>query len=83
MALLPRTDKPSILMQMKVVLSEGMKTSQEERHLAASLEAAKWELADAEKELKWLKSATSSAEKEYDQIHRDMNEIQMELDKER
>lgn len=72
-----------MMLQMKLVLSEGMRCSQEERHLTANLEAAKWELADAEKELKWLKSASSSTEKEYEQIHRNMNEVQMELDKER
>ncbi|OWM86582.1 hypothetical protein CDL15_Pgr015617 [Punica granatum] len=69
--------------QMKIVLAEGMRSAQEERHLAVSLEAAKWELADAEKELKWLKSALSLTEKEYDQIHRDLNEVQIKLNNER
>ncbi|KAF8010452.1 hypothetical protein BT93_J1170 [Corymbia citriodora subsp. variegata] len=69
--------------QMKVLLSEAIKCSQEERHFAISLEGAKSELGDAEKELKWLKSAFASSEKEYDQIQWDLNEIQMKLDNER
>ncbi|KAK3409695.1 hypothetical protein EUGRSUZ_J01791 [Eucalyptus grandis] len=68
--------------QMKVYLSEAIKCSQEERHSAISLEGAKSELGDAEKELKWLRSASASSEKEYDQIKWDLNEIQMKLDNE-
>lgn len=69
--------------QMKVCLAEALKYTQEDRHLAVSLETAKWELADAEKELKWLKSALASSEKEYEQIQRKKEEVQMELDNER
>ncbi|XP_030524209.1 E3 ubiquitin-protein ligase BRE1-like 2 isoform X2 [Rhodamnia argentea] len=69
--------------QMKVLLSEAIKSSQEDRHFAISLEGAKSELGDAEKELKLLKSAFASSEKEYDQIQWDLNEIQMKLDNER
>ncbi|CAL5357927.1 unnamed protein product [Camellia sinensis] len=69
--------------QMKVCIDETLKSTQEDRHLAVNLEIAKWELADAEKELKWLKSAVSSSEKECEQIQRKMDEIQMELDRER
>lgn len=68
---------------MKALLSEAIKSTQDEKHLAVTLESAKWELADAEKELKWLKSAVSSSEKEYDQIQKDLEAIQMELDSER
>ncbi|KAL7199237.1 hypothetical protein ACSBR2_021509 [Camellia fascicularis] len=68
---------------MKVCIDEALKSTQEDRHLAVNLEIAKWELADAEKELKWLKSAVSSSEKECEQIQRKMDEIQMELDSER
>lgn len=71
------------ILQMKVLLSEAIKSSQEDRHFAISLEGAKSELGDAEKELKWLKSAFASSEKEYDQIQWDLNEIQMKLDNER
>ncbi|KAL2317031.1 hypothetical protein Fmac_030907 [Flemingia macrophylla] len=69
--------------QMKGILSEAIKCNQEEKHLAVTLEFAKWELADAEKELKLLKSSVSSSEKEYDQIQKDMEAIETELESER
>ncbi|RDY10395.1 E3 ubiquitin-protein ligase BRE1-like 2, partial [Mucuna pruriens] len=69
--------------QMKAILSEAIKCNQEEKHLAVTLEFAKWELADAEKELKVLKSAVSSSEKEYDQIQKDTEAIEVELNNER
>ncbi|XP_068485528.1 E3 ubiquitin-protein ligase BRE1-like 2 isoform X2 [Phaseolus vulgaris] len=69
--------------QMKAILSEAIKCNQEEKHLAVTLEFARWELADAEKELKLLKSSVSSSEKEYDQIQKDTEAIEMELESER
>ncbi|KAK7826783.1 e3 ubiquitin-protein ligase bre1-like 2 [Quercus suber] len=69
--------------QMEPCLTEAIKCTHEERHLAVNLETAKWELTDAEKELKWLKSATASSEKEYEQIQQDMDDIQMDLENER
>ncbi|KAJ0083929.1 hypothetical protein Patl1_29941 [Pistacia atlantica] len=69
--------------QMKACLTEALKSTQEDRHLTISLETAKWELADAEKDLKWLKSAVTSSEKEHEQIQRKLNDIQKELDEER
>ena len=68
---------------MKAIMAEAINSCQEDRHLIISLETAKWELADAEKELKWLKSAIASSEKEYEQIQRKAVEIQAELDSER
>lgn len=68
---------------MKVHIMEALKSTQEDRRLAINLETSKWELTDAEKELKWLKSALSSSEKEHEQIRRKMDEIQKELDSER
>ena len=68
---------------MKVCISEALKSAQEDRHLAINQEITRWELADADKELKWLNSAVSSFEKEYEQIQRKTDEIQMELDNER
>ncbi|GFZ20784.1 histone mono-ubiquitination 2 [Actinidia rufa] len=65
--------------QMKVCISEALKSTQEDRHLAINHEITRWELADADKELKWLKSAVSSFEKEYEQIQRKTDEIQIEL----
>ncbi|KAL6976763.1 E3 ubiquitin-protein ligase BRE1-like 2 [Sarracenia purpurea var. burkii] len=69
--------------QMKVFLAEALKSTQEDRHLAVNLETTRWELADAEKELKWLKSAVFSSEKESEQIQRKMDEVQAKLDSER
>ncbi|GMH00180.1 hypothetical protein Nepgr_002019 [Nepenthes gracilis] len=69
--------------QMKVTMSEAVKSTEEDRHLAVSLETAKWELADAEKELRWQKSAIASSEKEHEQIQRKIDEVQLELDGER
>ncbi|GAB2271335.1 hypothetical protein Dimus_006176 [Dionaea muscipula] len=69
--------------QMKVVMSDAMKSTEEDRHLAVSVETAKWELADAEKELKWQKSAIASSEKEYEQIQWKIEETRLELEKER
>lgn len=40
-------------------------------------------MADAEKELKLLKSIASSSEKEYDQIQKDVEAFEKELDSER
>jgi len=68
---------------MKAILSEAIKCNEEEKHLAVTLEFTRWELADAEKELKLLKSSVSSSEKEYDQIQKDTEAIEMELESER
>lgn len=68
---------------MKALLTEAIKCTEEERHLAVNLETAKWELADAEKGVKWFRSALSSSEKEYEQIQQDIDDIQIELDNER
>lgn len=70
-------------MQMKGYIMEALSSTQEDRELAVSLESVKWELMDAEKELKWLKSCASSSQKEYDQIQRKIDQIHTELDTER
>lgn len=70
-------------MQIKINLTEAIKSSEEDRHLAINLETAKWELADAEKELKWLKATIASSEKEYEKIQQDIDDMKMELDNER
>ena len=70
-------------MQMIALLTEASKLTEEERHLAVNLETVKWELTDAEKELKWLKSAASSSEKEHEQILQDIEDAKIELDNER
>lgn len=68
---------------MKASLTEVIRSTREERHLTISLENAKWELADAEKELKWLKTAVSSSEKEYEQTQQHITDIEVELESER
>lgn len=68
---------------MKVCLAEAIGLTEEDRHLAVNLETARWELIDAEKELKWLKYAGSSSEKEYEQIQKKIDEVQTELHNER
>ncbi|KAK0605197.1 hypothetical protein LWI29_024049 [Acer saccharum] len=69
--------------QMKACLTEALKSTQEDRRLAINLETAKWDLADAEKDLKWLKSAFTSSEKEHEQIQRKTDEARRELEIER
>uniref|UniRef100_A0A6N2M9N3 E3 ubiquitin protein ligase n=1 Tax=Salix viminalis TaxID=40686 RepID=A0A6N2M9N3_SALVM len=69
--------------QMKHCLIEAVRSTEEDRRLAINLESARWELMDAEKELRWLKHAVSSSEKEYEQVQKKINEIQTELDSER
>ncbi|KAK2431156.1 histone mono-ubiquitination [Trifolium repens] len=69
--------------QIECFLSEAAKSTQDEKHLAVALEFTRWELADAEKELRLLKSVASSSEKEYDQIQKDIEAIEKELDSER
>lgn len=68
---------------MRGYVKDAIKSTQEDRHLAVNLDNVKWELANADKELKWLRSAVSSSEKENDQIRRKMDEVKMELDNER
>uniref|UniRef100_A0A2P2LH56 E3 ubiquitin protein ligase n=1 Tax=Rhizophora mucronata TaxID=61149 RepID=A0A2P2LH56_RHIMU len=69
--------------QMKVSLAEAVRSIEEDRHLSINLETARWELMDAEKEMKWLKSASTSSDKEYEQIQKEIAEAQTELDSER
>lgn len=68
---------------MKACLTDALKSTQEDRHLAINLETAKWDLADAEKDLKWLKYSFTSTEKEYEQIQRKTEDVLRELEAER
>ncbi len=68
---------------MKTYVAQAMKSSSENRHLAISLERTMLEVSDAEKELKWLRSATGSAEKEYEINQKKIAELKMELERER
>ncbi|CAH9148330.1 unnamed protein product [Cuscuta epithymum] len=69
--------------QMKGYIMEALSSAEEDGQEIVSLESMKWELMDAEKELKWLKSSVSSSQKEYDQIKRKIDQIQTELVTER
>lgn len=69
--------------QMKMDLNEASKASMESKHLSLSVESAKWELADAEKELKWLRSSVASSEKEFEQTQQKLLEFEAELERER
>ncbi|XP_031739649.1 E3 ubiquitin-protein ligase BRE1-like 2 isoform X2 [Cucumis sativus] len=69
--------------QMKASLTDVIRSTREERHLTISLEIAKGDLADAEKELKWLKTAVASSEKEYEQTQQQITDIEAELESER
>ncbi|KAF2314513.1 hypothetical protein GH714_027191 [Hevea brasiliensis] len=77
------TDRDDYNIKMKVCLAEAIRSTEEDRHVAVNLETARWELMDAEKELKWLKYAGSSSEKEYEQIQKKIDEVQTELHNER
>lgn len=69
--------------QMKTYLTQAIKSSEEDRHLAVNLETAKWELTDTEKELKWLKSSVASSEKEHEHIQRKVHDVEIKLESER
>ncbi|KAL3519014.1 hypothetical protein ACH5RR_021603 [Cinchona calisaya] len=69
--------------QVKAYLAEASRYIEEDRQLAADLETSKRELVDAEKEVKWLKSAIASSEKENEQIERKKAELLVELENER
>ncbi|KAL9386221.1 hypothetical protein Peur_019345 [Populus x canadensis] len=56
--------------QMKHYVIEAVRSTKEDRYLAINLGSALLELMDAEKELKWLKYAVYSSQKEYDQTQK-------------
>ncbi|XP_065861759.1 E3 ubiquitin-protein ligase BRE1-like 2 isoform X2 [Euphorbia lathyris] len=69
--------------QMKACMEEAIRSTEEDRHFSVNLDTARWELMDADKELKWLKYAVASSEKEHEQIQKKMDEILSELQNER
>ncbi|KAF0928811.1 hypothetical protein E2562_010680 [Oryza meyeriana var. granulata] len=69
--------------QTKTYIAQAMRTSSENRHLAISRERPMLEVSDAEKELKWLRSTSESAEKEYETNQKRIAELKMELERER
>ncbi|VAH84700.1 unnamed protein product [Triticum turgidum subsp. durum] len=69
--------------QMKAYVAQAIKTSSENRHHAVTIEKTLLEVSDAEKELKWLRSAVGSSEKEYEQNQKKIAELRTELERER
>ncbi|RHN67458.1 putative transcription factor C2H2 family [Medicago truncatula] len=55
------------------------KCTQDEKHLAAALEFSRWELSDAEKELKLLMSVASASEKDLDSKRSSQKKLEEEL----
>uniref|UniRef100_A0A0D9XLD6 E3 ubiquitin protein ligase n=1 Tax=Leersia perrieri TaxID=77586 RepID=A0A0D9XLD6_9ORYZ len=69
--------------KMKTYVAQAMKSSSENRHTAISLERPMLEVSDAEKELRWLRSTTGFAEKEYETNQKKIAELKLELEQER
>ncbi|KAE8784822.1 E3 ubiquitin-protein ligase BRE1-like 2 [Hordeum vulgare] len=69
--------------QMKAYVTQAIKTSSENRHHAITIEKTLLEVSDAEKELKWLRSAVGASEKEYEQNQKKIAELKMDLERER
>ncbi|XP_044354668.1 E3 ubiquitin-protein ligase BRE1-like 2 [Triticum aestivum] len=69
--------------QMKAYVAQAIKTSSENRHHAVTIEKTLLEVSEAEKELKWLRSAVGSSEKEYEQNQKKIAELRTELERER
>ncbi|CAN6455596.1 unnamed protein product [Victoria cruziana] len=69
--------------QIKVYLAQAAKASQENRHLAISVENTKVDQADVEKELKWLKTAVECSDKDIEHNQKKFDELRAELEKER
>ncbi|KAJ6812009.1 E3 ubiquitin-protein ligase BRE1-like 2 [Iris pallida] len=69
--------------QMKAYIAQAIKTSIENRRVNINLDKSILELAEAEKELKWVKSAVDSADKEYEHNQKRIIELRKELERER
>lgn len=70
-------------LQMNTCVAQAIKTSAENRHLTISLERTALEISNTEKELKWLRSAVGSSEKEYEQTQQKISELRTLLEHER
>lgn len=68
---------------MKALLSQALKASSENRHLAISMDKAKQELSMAEKELEWLTSSVNLYEKEIKHNQQQIANMQADLESER
>ncbi|KAL5707727.1 RING-type E3 ubiquitin transferase [Ranunculus cassubicifolius] len=69
--------------QLKANLIEVNKASIENRRVSLNVESAKWELSDAEKEMKWLRSAVGSSDREFEHIQQNVSQLEIELENER
>ncbi|CAA7401290.1 unnamed protein product [Spirodela intermedia] len=69
--------------QMKTLLAQAEKVSVENRHLTLNTEKTRLELVETEKDLKWLKSAFESSEKELEQNQQKATKLRTDLDDER
>ncbi|KAL6878521.1 hypothetical protein ACP4OV_012691 [Aristida adscensionis] len=69
--------------QMKTYVTQAIKRSAENRHLTISLERTALEVSNTEKELKWLRSAIGSSEKEDEQTQQKIAELRKLLEHER
>ncbi|PKA46048.1 E3 ubiquitin-protein ligase BRE1-like 2 [Apostasia shenzhenica] len=69
--------------QLKAYLAQAAKTSIENKHIAIEMDKTKLELVDSERELKWLRSAVDSAEKECEHNQHKILELRINLERER
>lgn len=68
---------------MKTYLTQAANTSIENRHIAISMDKTKLELADSEKELKWLRAAVDVTKKEYERSQTKNLDLKTVLERER
>lgn len=71
------------IIQMKAYVAQACKASLENRHITINLNQAQVELADAEKELMWLRSTYDASQKEYEQNQKRIGNLRSELERER
>ncbi|KAG0490950.1 hypothetical protein HPP92_007813 [Vanilla planifolia] len=69
--------------EMKSYISQAAKAALEKRQIAINTDKAKLELADSEKELKFLRSAVDLTEKENDRNQKTILDLRMALERER
>lgn len=69
--------------QMKAYITQAIKASTENKHVAINLEKTKMELSETEKRLKWVKSSAESFDKEHEQNQKRILELRKELERER
>lgn len=71
------------LLQMKTYLAQAANTSIENRRIAINMDKTKLELADSEKELKWLRAAVDVTKKEYERSQTKNLDLKTVLERER